>query len=75
MTFDPLVQTGWLADHLDDPDLRIVDIRGYVKKRDLGDGRQEAEYLAAREEYDESHIPGAVYVDWTSDITDPGDPV
>ena len=75
MTFDPLVQTGWLTDHLDDPDIRIVDIRGYVKKRDLGDGRQEAEYLAAREEYDESHIPGAVYVDWTSDITDPGDPV
>ncbi len=73
MTFDPLVQTGWLTDHLDDPDIRIVDIRGYVKKRDLGDGRQEAEYLAAREEYDEAHIPGAVYVDWTSDITDPGD--
>jgi len=75
MTFDPLVQTGWLVEHLDDPDLRIVDIRGYVKKRDLGDGRQEAEYLAARGEYDESHIPGAVYIDWTSDITDPGDPV
>jgi thiosulfate/3-mercaptopyruvate sulfurtransferase len=46
-----------------------------VKKRDLGNGRQEAEYLAAREEYDEAHIPGAVYVDWTRDITDPKDPV
>lgn len=68
---DPLVNTGWLAEHLDDPDLRIVDIRGYVKKKDLGDGRQEAEYLAARDEYDEAHIPGAVYVDWTRDITDP----
>ena len=73
--FDPLAQTGWLVNHLGDPDLRLVDIRGYVKKRDLGDGRQEAEYLAAREEYDEAHIPGAVYVDWTRDITDPEDPV
>ena len=73
--FDTLVQTDWLAEHLSDPDLRVVDIRGYVKKKALGNGRQEAEYLAAREEYDEAHIPGAVYVDWTHDITDPDDPV
>jgi thiosulfate/3-mercaptopyruvate sulfurtransferase len=72
---DPLVQTEWLAENLDDPDLRVVDIRGYVKKRDLGNARQEAEYLAARDEYEEAHIPGAVYVDWTRDITDPDDPV
>ena len=73
--FDALVQSGWLAEHLDDPNLRVVDVRGYVKKTDLGGGRQRAEYLAAREEYDEAHIPGAVYVDWTRDITDPEDPV
>lgn len=72
---DPLVTTGWLAEHLEDPGLRVVDIRGYVKKRDAGGGRQEAEYLAAREEYDEAHLPGAVYVDWTRDIVDPEDPV
>ncbi|MDP8925470.1 MAG: sulfurtransferase [Actinomycetota bacterium] len=72
---DTLVSTDWLAEHLDDPSLRIVDIRGYVKKRDLGNGRQKAEYLAARDEYEEAHIPGAVYVDWTRDITDPDDPV
>jgi len=72
---DPLVTTDWLADHLKDRGLRVVDIRGYVKKTDLGGGRQRAEYLAARDEYDETHIPGAIYVDWTSDITDPDDPV
>jgi thiosulfate/3-mercaptopyruvate sulfurtransferase len=75
MTFDPLVTTDWLAEHLRDPDLRVVDIRGYVKKTDLGEGRQRAEYLGAREEYAEAHVPGAVYVDWTSDITDPDNPV
>jgi len=73
--FDPLAQTEWLAEHLHYPDLRVVDIRGYVKKTDLGNGRQEAEYLAARDEYEEAHVPGAVYVDWTRDITDPDDPV
>ncbi len=74
-TFDPLARTDWLQDHLEDPDLRVVDIRGYVKKTDLGDGRQRAEYLPAREEYDEAHVPGAVFVDWTRDITDPDNPV
>src|SRR5918911_1951043 len=73
--FDPLVTTDWLAEHLEDPGARIVDIRGYVKKTDLEEGRQRAEYLGAREEYDEAHVPGAVYVDWTRDITDPDDPV
>lgn len=75
MDFDPLAQTGWLAKHLDDDDLRVVDIRGYVKKTDLGGGRQKAEYVGAGDEYESSHIPGAVYIDWTSDITDPDDPV
>ena len=72
---DPLVTTDWLADHLEDEKVCVVDIRGYVKKTDLGQGRQRAEYLAARGEYDEAHVPGAVYVDWTRDITDPDDPV
>jgi thiosulfate/3-mercaptopyruvate sulfurtransferase len=73
--FEPLVTTDWLAGHLDDPGVRVVDIRGYVNKTDLGEGRQRAEYLGARGEYDEAHIPDAVYVDWTRDITDPDDPV
>ncbi|MBA2441107.1 MAG: sulfurtransferase [Rubrobacter sp.] len=73
--FDPLVQTGWLHEDLDATDLRVVDVRGYVEKRDLGGGRQEAAYRGAREEYEAGHLPGAVYVDWTRDITDPDDPV
>jgi len=72
---DPLVSTAWLAEHLDDPDLRVVDIRGYVDKETGPDGTQRAVYRGAPEEYEESHLPGAVFVDWTSDITDPEDPV
>lgn len=66
---DDLVSAEWLRDHLDQ--VRVVDIRGYVKTRDLGGGRQEATYTGAREEYATGHIPGAVYVDWTTDIVDP----
>ncbi len=73
--FDPLATTEWLAENLEDPNIRPVDIRGYVKKTDLGDGCQSAEYTGARDEYDEAHIPGAVYVDWTDDIVDPEDPI
>jgi thiosulfate/3-mercaptopyruvate sulfurtransferase len=67
-----LVSVEWLAGHLDDPGVRIVDIRGYVKTEDLGGGRQKSAYLGAYNEYEEGHIPGAVYVDWTKDIVDPG---
>lgn len=72
---DPLISTRWLAERLDEPDLRVVDIRGYVDKETREDGSQEAVYRGAPEEYGEAHIPGAIFVDWTSDITDPEDPV
>ena len=72
---DALVDADWLAAHLGHPDLRVVDIRGYVRTTDLGEGRQRADYLGARDEYEAGHIPGATYVDWTADITDPDDPV
>src|SRR5687768_9629677 len=72
---DLLVSTAWLADNLDRPNLRVVDIRGYVRTTDLGGGQQEAAYVAARDEYDAGHIPGAVFVDWTTDITDPDNPI
>jgi rhodanese-related sulfurtransferase len=72
---DSLVSTEWLMTHLDEPNLRVVDIRGYVNSRDLGGGKQVADYVGARDEYDAGHIPGAVYVDWTVDIIDPDNPV
>jgi thiosulfate/3-mercaptopyruvate sulfurtransferase len=70
-----LVEPEWLAARLGEPGLSVVDIRGYVKTEDLGDGRQHAEYVGAADEYAEEHIPGSVFVDWTSDITDPDHPV
>jgi thiosulfate/3-mercaptopyruvate sulfurtransferase len=75
MATDLLVSTDWLAENLHDPALRLVDVRGSVVTRVVVPGVEHAEYRGARDEYLSSHIPGAVYIDWTSDIVDPDDPV
>ncbi len=69
-----LVETSWLQEHLGDAHLRVVDMRGYVRTTER-DGVQQAEYMGARDEYEQGHIPGAVYIDWTRDIVDPHDAV
>lgn len=61
MQDDPktLVSTGWLAAHMKDPDLRLVDGSWYLPQT----GRD------ARAEYDAAHIPGARFFD-IDDIAD-----
>lgn len=54
-----LVSTAWLAAHLKDPDLRILDATYYLP----GDPRD------ARAEYDAAHIPGARFFD-IDDVAD-----
>jgi thiosulfate/3-mercaptopyruvate sulfurtransferase len=65
-----LVETSWLAEHLNDAHVRIVDMRGYVRTVEH-DGVQDALYVGAQDEYEQDHIPGAIYIDWSSDIVDP----
>jgi thiosulfate/3-mercaptopyruvate sulfurtransferase len=65
------VSTDWLARHLDDANVRVVDVRGLVKPP----GSPPPRYVPKREDYDAGHIPGAVFVDWTRDIVDLDDPV
>jgi len=50
---DALVSTEWLADHLDAPDVRIVDGSFYLP----------AQKRNPRSEYESQHIPGAVFFD------------
>ena len=61
MTDDPktLVSTQWLADHMRDPDLRVIDASWYLPAM----GRN------ARAEYDAGHIPNARFFD-IDDISD-----
>ncbi len=50
---DALVTTGWLAEHLDDEDIRVVDGSWHLPNA----GRD------ARAEFAQAHIPGAVFFD------------
>jgi thiosulfate/3-mercaptopyruvate sulfurtransferase len=63
------VDVTWLATHLDDPKIRIVDARSTphgAPGQNIGpSGRQH--YLAG-------HIPGAVYLDYAEDLSDPSTP-
>jgi thiosulfate/3-mercaptopyruvate sulfurtransferase len=70
-----LAEPAWLADHLDDPGIRVVDLRGIVRTTADAAGIQHASYLGLPDEYRAGHIPGAIFLDWTKDIVDPDDPV
>ncbi len=70
MTSQHLVSTDWLAAHLHDANLRIVDIRGHV----LPANAPLPHYFNHHDDYLQSHIPGAVFIDWVKAITDPDDP-
>lgn len=56
-----LVETQWLADHMNDPNVRIVDASYFVP------GGVEP----ARKQFMEGHIPGAIFFD-INDIAEPG---
>jgi thiosulfate/3-mercaptopyruvate sulfurtransferase len=53
MSFDGVVTTEWLAEHLGDPDVHVVDGTWHMPQL----GRD------ARREFVEAHIPGAVFFD------------
>ncbi len=66
----PLVTTAWLEAHLDDENLRLVELRGSV----LPPTAPPPHYVTDREGYLASHIPNAIFVDWQVDIVEPGSP-
>lgn len=59
----PLVEPEWLAMHLDDPDVRVVDCRFSLMEPEAG-----------RQQYAASHIPGAVYAHLDEDLAGPTGP-
>src|SRR5206468_5281507 len=54
--FGPLVDSDWLHEHLNDPDVRVIDFRWYLLGR------------KGSAEYARGHIPGAVFVE-LEDVT------
>jgi thiosulfate/3-mercaptopyruvate sulfurtransferase len=57
-----LVSAEWLASHLDDPAVRIADVRWSLLEKDKG-----------RNAYLDAHVPGAVHIDVDDDLASPRD--
>lgn len=53
----PIVDAAWLAEHLNDPELVVADVRWGLGAPDKG-----------RKAYESGHIPGAVFVDLDEDL-------
>lgn len=68
---EALATTEWLAAHLDDPSVRVVDLRYYVRMASDGAFRG----VSGRKAYHEGHIPGAAFADPASGLSDPEDPL
>lgn len=58
-----LASADWLIEHIEDPGLRVLDVRWYL-----------ADHLQGAREYEVGHIPGAVFLDLESDLSDPSKP-
>lgn len=61
-----LVDTDWLAAHLDDDNLRIVDASVVMTRTDEGAWKPSS----GRGTYDAGHIPGAQFIDLLSELQD-----
>lgn len=66
----PLVKTSWLAAHLNEPEVRVIDVR-WQSRYENGRGISLDDY----DGYLAGHIPGAVFAGMISDLSDPTHPV
>lgn len=60
MVTESIVSALWLSEHLNDPNVVIVDCRFSLMEPELG-----------RQHYDTEHLPGAYYLDLNRDLSSP----
>ena len=65
-----LVSTDWLAGHLADPDLRILDCTVFL----VPDPQITYQVVTGRAEFEKAHIPGAQFADLHNDLSDKSQP-
>ena len=67
---DTLVTAQWLSEHLDDPDLVVLDCNVRVEMSEEGG----FEILSGRADYEAGHIPSAGFADLMGDLSDGDSP-
>ena len=68
---ETLVSTDWLAEHLDDDDLRVLDCTVILEAAEGGGFRA----VSGRSRWAEGHIPGSGFADLIVDLSDPSSPL
>ena len=67
VAMDSLVSTQWLSQHLDDPDLVVLDCTVLIES----DGEGGSRAVSGKASFDAGHIPGAAFADLLGDLSDP----
>jgi len=62
-----LVNAHWLADHLHDPNIRVIDCTTHMVAQPVGPSK----ITSGRPDHDKCHIPSAQHIDMTLDLSDP----
>lgn len=68
---DSLVSAEWLRDHIDDPDLLVIDATVLVE----ADGTGNLVSINGRSNHESGHIPGAVFADLMGELSDADSPL
>ncbi len=63
-----LVETEWLAEHLDDTDLRIIECNVGLPNYYEDSAGERIEIVSGRSDYDHGHIPGSDFVDLVTEL-------
>ena len=61
-----LVETDWLAQHLNDPNVLVLDCTTHL----IPDPKITYQVKPGREDFEQGHIPGAQFVDMLRDVSD-----
>jgi len=64
---DTLVSAQWLAEHLEDPHVRILDCTTHMVAQPVGPSK----IISGQPDHKKSHIPGALHIDMVADLSDP----
>jgi len=68
-----LVETDWLAEHLNDPELRIIECNVGMPNYLDESASDHIELVSGRGDYKQGHIPGSDFVDLVTEFTNQDD--
>ena len=69
-----LVETEWLQENLDNPNLRIFDCTVYLPNYFEESAAEGLQVVSGREHWEQEHVPGSAFADLLQDLRNPDNP-